>query len=262
MEGARSTKQSPRKMDLDKRLRSPEESDGNEQKKQKDDILGAIMSMKNELIKNMAETEKRSTDTLTAKIDSLENKLGAKIAELEKEITHLHAENSELRAQNSDFAKKLQSMDRSSRRNNIIFSGIHVVHPGAAKLEVNKILIGADKDLKPVVDTRTITTKKGERKIVATCSSYEDKMAILKAKKTLKGANNENIYVNNDLTPEDSAIQFLARREAAVQRKNGHVVIVHERKIKVDNDWWTYDEQSKRFSLNVTSGEKQQPTGV
>lgn len=230
------------------RQRSTDETEENDPKKPKEDILGALQKIKNELCLKISQAEVRTTAAVSAKIDSLETKIETKIEELEMKINSLSTENAELRTQNMELARRLQRMDKGNRRNNVVFTGITTAQPSTAKDEVNKLLETKIPAIKPIVDAKMITTKKGEKKIVATCKSYDDKIAIFKIKKSLKGHNNEKIFVNNDLTPEESTIQFTARKEAAAHRKNGKEVIIHEGKIKVDNDWWLYDETTKGFT--------------
>ena len=99
----------------------------------------------------------------------------------------------------------------------------------------------------PALNNVHIINSRTKPKILATCQSFEQKLHILKQKRNLKGINGESIFVNDDLTPEDSQTQFHLRQEAAKLRKENKTVQIRGNRLRVEDEWWQWSEATRQL---------------
>lgn len=236
--------------------RSPEE-EAQQNKSSESAILSAINSMKVELSNKISESEKRTTQTVAAKISSLEDKLAAKILVLEQKVEKLSTENKGLRDNNTILTNRLNQIDRDRRRNNIVITGTKVNTANEATQEVQRIAVQCAVEIPAINNIRLIKTAK-RPKILITCTSFETKLKILKQRKEIKAESGEPIYLDDDLTPEDSRAQYLLRQEAMKLRKENKTVQIRGNRMMVDDEWWGVDVNSdtiyKMSNRNILQG--------
>lgn len=209
-----------------------------------EDILAAISAMRMEVRSQLCESEKRMTDAVTAQISTLEGNLAIKIQELEHKVDTLQEDNDKLRESNVALSQRLNQIDRDRRRNNILITGTKASTIAEAIEESNRITKQCSPNAPDLKNVRLIN-QKNRRKILATCASFEHKLTIMKQKKSLKGQNGEPIFVDDDLTPEDSRNQYQLRQEAAKLRKENKEVQIRGNKLKVGDEWWQYDDKTE-----------------
>ena len=78
-------------------------------------------------------------------------------------------------------------------------------------------------------------------------AEWKDKKKVLEAKIRLKGS---QIYIDDDLTREEREVQVALRNKAKEERKKGNVVWVGYRKMRIQDEWWVWNngELSKKES--------------
>lgn len=201
----------------------------------------------NKMEKTVARTINATEDRIMGAFTEFELKVGKKVSMLEVRIDQLTAENAELKNENGKLSAKVNQIDRDRRRNNIIVTGIAAGTTAEAATAVNKLCASSGETGIAISNIRLIKGKGGP-KVLGTCRSHEEKMMIMRKKKDLRGPDGNPVYVNDDLSPEDNEIQFLARKRRNELKAEGKEVQIGFRAIKVDGTWCSYDESAKCFN--------------
>lgn len=221
-----------------------------EEENSSSDILQAIQEMNKNLEAKITESEHRTTEKVMSKIGSLEQQLLQKIDQLEIKTNHLSKENEIIKEENHILLKRITQLERISRKNNIVVTGTKVINITEASKEMNRISSLYAPNYPKVNNIRMIQSKQ-HTKIIGTCSSFEHKVEIMRQKKYIKGTEGNLIFIDNDLTKEDSKINYHARQEATKLRKEGKKVIIRDDRIKIEDDWWQYDPETETFSKKL-----------
>lgn len=123
-------------------------------------------------------------------------------------------ENQSLRHENSRLTTKLDLFDRDRRRNNVIITGIEATNTEDAVIAINNALKTSGVEPTPEIKNVRIIRLKSGQKVVGTCQSTEEKRAIMRNKRKITTSAGKPIFIDDDLSPEESAIQFKARQKA------------------------------------------------
>lgn len=94
---------------------------------------------------------------------------------------------------------------------------------------------------------RAINAQKGKI-VTAACSTWEDKMAIMRSKKRLsenKDDRKPQVFIDSDLLPEDRKAQSIVRVTAKELRKGGKNVQVQFLKLKVDGEMMFFNRATQ-----------------
>lgn len=175
--------------------------------------------------------------------DRMEDCQSARIKELEEKIEAIESTNAELLEKNSALEERVTQVERDTKRNNIIVSGLDSDSPEES-FEVLQSVIDAATNRGIKVNFCRAFHARGGMKIIATCSSAAEKKALMSVKKTLvrrRGGKVTPIYIDNEMTREDRFIQFRVRAIAKEKRAEGKEVIVGLGKLKIDGIWMRYD---------------------
>jgi len=138
--------------------------------------------------------------------------------------------------------------DRKERRNNLVVTGgridVDKRGPMHLKEEIKRLL-----DEKQVVGDAKIMEaihmaedKNGGSIVLIKMESWEEKMKVIRRKGNLKGT---NIYIEDDLPPEDRTLQKLIRRKVMELRQKGEVAKVGYKKINIAGKWVPVPDESK-----------------
>lgn len=228
---------------------SPDSEDSKSQgntKKHKNEIIEAIQGVREELIQQMRSSEERSSALINSKFDALEISLGTKILKLEEKVDALEDQINTLKQENEGLVNKVNQMDKQGRRLNIKITGMETNNTESALNEINRSIMTATSKPIAVKDIRIMETKRGKR-IFATCQSMEDKRVIMANKKNMKTQDGKPMYVDQDLTKEESEIFYKCRKEAENHKKSGANVKVQSNRIQVNGEWMYYDKQTESF---------------
>lgn len=156
--------------------------------------------------------------------------------ELTSKIEMVQKENEALRAENNEIKGRLISLEREARKRNIVASGIDFEKPAEGLKQLSGIVEKSTGMKIQLRGLRTVETKTG-KKIVAECSTAEEK-AIIMSKKRNMTLNNKAVYVDDDLPKEDRSQLFQIRAMAKKLREEGKNVRVARFSLKVDDNWY------------------------
>lgn len=187
-----------------------------------------LSSFKEEMTLEIKESEKR-----------LGEKLDLSVRAIAQRVTTLESENVALKEENRVLTDKIARIEEGNRRNNIVISGIKATNHDEA-LQCVREMIGAN--VKRPVDignVRLIKQKTGGPKVVVSCKFFEDKLVILSHKKDFRSREGCAVFINDDLTKDQSRLQFELRVHAKTLREMGRTVKTRRGQIQVDNGPWT-----------------------
>ena len=150
------------------------------------------------------DTLKSMDRSLNANLDDVKGttiELQTEVEVLKAQVGELQNENKSLKERMSRIENKSDDLESRSRRNNLLFYGME-----RGQGETNKDCEERLRDL--VTDQMELANdvefdrvhrvgSKPDSPIIARCTFYKDKVAILKAKKKLKGS---NIFVGEDFS--------------------------------------------------------------
>lgn len=174
--------------------------------------------------------------------DNAEDQMQARIAQqLSAHLLSQEKVQNSLMKDLQHYRSILEKQDWEERKNRIIVKGKQFSAENLL-VDVNNFLNthfgveGAATTAKPV-------SRPGSKPIIlVTLASWEVKQNILRNKRTaLKGI---NVYIEPDLLPSERKVNQKLRARAKTERANGNEVFVKQRAIKVNSDWYVWDELS------------------
>jgi len=137
------------------------------------------------------------------------------VTAINSRITELATENENLRMEIKSLQSRLESVDHANRRCNVIVKGLTCKGTESASDEFVKM---AKNILKTNVYVVESTKLPQQGSYVFKLSSQEQAIAVLKAKKLLKGT---SVFVNKDYTQKESNnkynLRILAKKVSAIQ---------------------------------------------
>ena len=167
------------------------------------DIVTTLHSLKSDMNSKFDETEQRDK-MLSDQYASLQggvNELMEEVRVLRKDNEDLKRKNSELTDRVSDLEGKVDDLEGRSKRSNLIFYGMpRDRNETNVDCEDNVRKLITDKlELKKSIDFDRVhrISSKPDSPIIACCSSYKDKVLILKAKRKLKDS---NVFIGEDFS--------------------------------------------------------------
>ncbi|KAH0817858.1 hypothetical protein GEV33_004933 [Tenebrio molitor] len=139
--------------------------------------------------------------------------LNGKICKVEREWTR---EKNEMNKKLAETEDKIERMEKTRIRNNIIVTGIEINTKESKQLkEAVARILNEELNVKAGVNK---AYRIGVKKYVVELTDWESKIQILKTKKVLKG---KDMYIESELTREEMAIQKKIRDIAREERKKG-----------------------------------------
>jgi len=146
-------------------------------------------------LKDDAFSWKTLCDLLDAKLHNVAKK--DDLAALQTEIQQLRNENLVLKSAVLTLERKLESVDKSSRRTNVIVNGLKSQSSSDASTEFEGICRAK---LKTTTKIATVRKMRNGRGFIFGFDSVRDTEAIIAARKALKGT---KIFINRDLTENE-----------------------------------------------------------
>lgn len=198
-------------------------------------------------LEGVLDTMKQLFEENAKKMNDSENRLKSvmekSLSEISEKVKQVEEENVALKKENQDIKWRLRNIERESKRNNVVFSGLTFENPRDGYEELDKIVERATKGRAKVSGIRIINTKAQGKKIVARCNTFEEKITILQSKKEMKSMERGTpVYVDDDLPKEDRETQAKIRNEAKKRRDEGSQVKVAGTRMKIDNIWYRWNE--------------------
>lgn len=200
--------------------------------------------------KNLEDKIMASEGRTAEKISTLEQNLIQKITDLDEKTHQLARENAAIKEQNHLLAERISQMERVNRKNNIMVTGAKISNLEEAKATMDRLSQEHARDFPKIHNVRLIATKL-KSKVIGTCDSLEHKIHIMRQRKDITGTEGEKLFIDDDLTKEDSRIQYLARQVAKGLRQEGKKVVIRDDKMAIDDQWWQYDHDTEKFSRKL-----------
>ncbi|KAK4881105.1 hypothetical protein RN001_004424 [Aquatica leii] len=144
-------------------------------------------------------------------------------------------ENEKLKVRVRNLEAKFEEQNRDKKKLNIVIKGIQV-QDALVREKVEEVLqekISVKPEIREVFRVGKVEASKI---IVVTIETWQNKIEIIKKKKTLKGT---NIRIENDLTVKEREIQTYIKAFAEKARNEGkRAKIVRYQKLIVDGKEW------------------------
>lgn len=143
----------------------------------------------------------------------------------------------------STLEHRLEMQDRENRKLNIIIRGLQATPESALERTSSFLRTDFMKD-GCVLEARILKSKSKSKSkpcmILAKLASWEIKRDILSRKKEVLG--DREIFIDNDLTQMQRAIEGHVRKVARQERTKGKVVILGREKLSIDGVWYRWNE--------------------
>lgn len=189
-------------------------------------------------------SEKRLNEHVASQVQKIEEAFGTR-------ITALESENAKLKSQNEDLSHRITRLEEDNRRYNVVVTGLKAKDYNEARSGISNMIKESGKPNVNFGNVRLIRTKSEVSKIVITCRTFEDKLQLMRNKVSYKTSDGNPIFLNDDLTPRQSEIQFKVRAAAKTLRAEGKSVKTRNGCLKVeDGPWLFYKEDENKFVEN------------
>lgn len=190
----------------------------------------------------MQEMLENFKESVSLEIRNSEKRLGDKfdltVTAISQRMTTLEAENVALKKENIALTEKIARIEENSRRNNVVISGIKATDHGEALACVRQMITETMKRPIDVGNVRLIKQMKGAPKVVVSCKFFEDKLELLAHKKDFRSREGNAIFINDDLTKDQSRLQFELRGHVKMLRSSGKKVKTRRGQFQVDDSLW------------------------
>lgn len=170
-----------------------------------------IEKMEKNLLSQMKISEEKINNNIDSKLKAFESKIESRLGTIEGTLKDLQEENLALREDNKRLSTQMNLLDRDRRRNSVVISGLTATNPEEAVVVINKALKSSGVEPTPTIKNVQILRLKSGQKMIGTFQSLEEKRVIMKNKRNIKTVDGNPVFIDDDLSPEDSKIQFLAR---------------------------------------------------
>uniref|UniRef100_A0A6V7K5H5 Uncharacterized protein n=1 Tax=Bracon brevicornis TaxID=1563983 RepID=A0A6V7K5H5_9HYME len=140
---------------------------------------------------------------------------------------------------NNELQREL--IERHNRAKNFVITGFrHTKNPAEELSRFIWVKMKISADIKGVI--------RSGNKLVATVGSAEVQRMIIAKKGTLRGT---SVYFEADYTGRELKVQTWLEKEAARKKKTGRIVRLGYQKIKIDSQWWFWNEIEGRLSRSL-----------
>ena len=195
------------------RLRSATEGSSERRESVDASATSSIDITLNEILEKLASMDSKfesKLDALREEMTTAYNKVGAEVQGLREEVEELRSENTSLRAENHDLRQRMDNVDAKlddlecrSRRNNLLFHGLPRPpneSPEECEQTVREFLTDSLEMAGDMQFDRVHrTSDKANAPVIARCTVYKDKTAIMKAKSKLRGKDSR-VFIGEDFS--------------------------------------------------------------
>ena len=115
--------------------------------------------------------------------------------------------------------------------------------------EVNKFFKTYFKIENKIIAAKSISRGVEKQMTLITVDNFETKDVILKNKKEV--LKDKNIFIELDLSPYDQKIGYEVRSKARLERVHGNTVIVKNSKLKINEEWFYWDEVAEKWEIET-----------
>lgn len=153
----------------------------------------------------------------------------------------------------------VEKEEKLRRKNNIVIKGLDLPKENITT-EVNNFFATQLNLPNLITDAHLISKPSSSSVILATVTTWEGKLQILRAKKNLN-LPGRKIYIDPDQTPEECARDFALREQARIARRNGHKAKLVKKTIIIDDTHYTWDLYGKKL-VPIPDKENSDPTST
>lgn len=177
--------------------------------------------------------------------------------EYQEEVLNIAKENDYLKKQVKSLETRLENMDKHSRQNNVIITGMSMRNddPQQMRIEMKESLkryLEVETEIKKVTQiNRRIFRVELEHKL--------EKEKIMKNKNKLRKLKQGKIFIDNDLTVLERKIQKHIRDEAKKHKNNGKNVKIGYQKLIVGDEIFAWDIEKEKL-VKHSKGNERKPT--
>lgn len=157
-----------------------------------------MMEFLKQFKRDMLRSNKKVEDRITESEGRIKGVLETRVEELKEEIQ-------DLRQRNGELEKRIERIEKDSKRKNVLIRGIRAP-TGEISSIINAAIRKSGKNSQIELDvTGSFETKNGDRIVRAECRTQEDKRVLMRSKKDMVHEG-KKFFVNDDLTREEQGI--------------------------------------------------------
>lgn len=185
-------------------------------------------------------------ESLSAQLTALTGGLHARLDRIDHHLEEWKKEKEELITKQTELESRVDTLERQLKRNNITVSGIHIDENKSLMDNVKSFFATElGKEITPV-ETYKVQVKSSKPKIIVKLANWDDKMAIMGAKKTLLKAKSP-VFINSDLTRKEEHINFKARSLKKYLQNQGKEVKIYRQQVISGNEIYIFDTTSQEY---------------
>lgn len=191
---------------------------------------------------------KKSSSNTGGEMEALKDMMKQLLAEVkeiktgqqiyERDIKMLKEENKILKERVLTLENKISQSEKREKKNNIVVKGVNM-NEVLIKNEVETFL-KTELDLNITIRAAEVIKPKSAKPFVLVkLNSWQDKVAVMKTKKKLRGTNK---YIDDDLTQEEQKMQASLREIAKLEKGKGRDAKVGYGRIFIDRERWDWNQ--------------------
>ncbi|XP_050507953.1 uncharacterized protein LOC126885426 [Diabrotica virgifera virgifera] len=210
---------------------------------QKEQII-EIKEYTKELIAANGEEMMKETRDLIREVKEMNQMYKDEIKRLIEENLQMKNEIKKIRAKMNyieEVENRIETNDRENRKNNIIISGLDIPNINEKEIE-DHVKNFVDKELKVAINNAKVRKIKNKTYLVKV-DNFSKKLEIMKNKTLLMKGEYKQVYINNDLTLKERAIQnklkIIAKKKRRKQESKNRIS-------KINNQWREMDMEYKK----------------
>ena len=221
-----------------KTSRSPEGKEG--ESGMMEAIVTALHDLRKEMKAEFGKSNKKSEE-LMKELESARKEIKQLQAEMTLKEQKWESDKKSLTDRIEKMEQALEKKERRERENNIVIKNANIT--GSGKDLITEVTRFIERKIHEETEiTRAFKIK--ENIVIATLKEREQKIAVMKGKKKLKGT---NIYIENDMTRTERNIQWNISQIAKGERDKGRRVKTGYQKLIINNKIWEWKEIQKTW---------------
>ena len=195
-----------------------------------------------QLLVSFTEEMKANMNDMNNNINALRNEVTSELASLKIKLESWQEEKKIFEEKQKELESRLDRLERERKRKKVVITGLNK-GSGSAKAAVNSMLKESLKSTTEVADAFEIKLRTGQAKIIAEFSTMDDKMAVMREKKSLP----DKVFINDDLIAKDQFLQYKAREFVKSLGKEKKVAKIRTGSVQVDEVTYVWEEQAQSF---------------
>ena len=179
---------------------------------------------------------------LSDNVSSLRTEFTVELATIKASVEGWQEEKKRLTDKQKELESRIDRLERDAKRKKVVITGL-LKGSQTAKVAVNALFRDSLKLQTEVTEAFEIKLKSGKTKIIAAFKSFEEKVAVMREKRSLPA----NIFINDDLIARDQYLQFKAREFVKSMGPGQKEVKIRRGSVLVNGTAYSWDESSECF---------------